>query len=93
MGMTHRDMMFRMDSRELSEWFAYDCIDRIGEQRADERNAILCQMVAAFGGKPPKLEAFMPYPLDEGKSVKAKTGKQSTDDLAVQLVAMFGGSN
>ncbi len=81
MGMTHRDMMSRMDSRELSEWFAYDCIDRIGEQRADERNAILCQMVAAFGSKPPKLEAFMPYPLEEGKTVK-QTGKEQASILS-----------
>lgn len=75
MGMTVRRMLHEMDSRELTEWFAYDCIDRIGEQRGDERNAILCQMVAAIGGKPPKIEAFMPYPLEEQKQVK-QSGKE-----------------
>ncbi len=79
--MTVRRMLREMDSRELTEWFAYDCIDRIGEQRGDERNAILCQMVAAFGGKPPKLEAFMLYPLEEKTKVK-QTGKEQASILA-----------
>ncbi len=70
-----------MDSRELTEWFAYDCIDRIGDQRGDERNAILCQMIAAIGGKPPKLDAFLPYPLEEHKPAK-QSGKEQASILS-----------
>jgi hypothetical protein len=79
--MTVRRLLREMDSRELTEWIAYDCIDRIGDQRGDERNAILCQLVASIGGKPPKLEAFMPYPLEESKPVK-QSGKEQASILA-----------
>ncbi len=38
--------MQRIDSRELSEWFAYNLIDPFTEDRADKRAAIIARVVA-----------------------------------------------
>ena len=37
--MTVREMLNRMDSRELSEWIAFASVEPIGERRADARMA------------------------------------------------------
>ena len=79
--MTVRRLLHEMDSRELTEWLAYDCIDLVGDQRADERNAILCQTIVGLFGKSSKLEAFMPYPLEESKPVR-QSGKEQASILS-----------
>ena len=38
--------MQRVDSRELSEWVAYNLIDPFTEDRADKRSAIIARVVA-----------------------------------------------
>ena len=38
--------MQRVDSRELSEWFAYNLIDPFTEDRADKRSAIIARVAA-----------------------------------------------
>jgi hypothetical protein len=51
-GMTVKDMLWNIDSDELSEWMAYYEIFPTPEDRADIRNAILCATTAnAWGGK------------------------------------------
>lgn len=40
LGMTVKELLQRMDSRELSEWMAYYNIEPFGEERADIRQAI-----------------------------------------------------
>jgi len=50
------------DADEVLWWEAMFCVDPPGEQRMDERFAMLAQMVAAFSGSVPKREAFMLYP-------------------------------
>jgi hypothetical protein len=64
MGMSVRELLVRMDSRELAEWQAYEKIEPFGEWRADLRSAIVASVVAnAFRGKdsrPVSPEDFMP---------------------------------
>ena len=64
--MTVREMLGRIDSRELSEWMAYASIEPIGEKRMDMRFAVLnCTIVnlikSAVGdkGKSAEPEDFM----------------------------------
>ena len=62
-----RELLLRMDARELAEWEVFYRLDPWGEQRADLRNGILCALVAAFAGakKPPKPKDFMTHPDPE----------------------------
>lgn len=41
--MTVRRLLYEMDSRELSEWFAYDCIDGIDDPHSLERHGPMKQ--------------------------------------------------
>ena len=43
--MTVREMLARMDSRELSEWIAWYNFEPFGEERADMRSAIIACVV------------------------------------------------
>ena len=58
-----RELLARIDSRELSEWMAFYSIEPFGEERADLRNALLCQTILLphlkANTKPPSLESFM----------------------------------
>lgn len=54
-----RELLGRIDSRELSEWMAYWRIEPFGEEWL--RNAVLCMTInRANGGKEP-LQTWMPY--------------------------------
>ena len=64
--MTVREMLSRLDSRELSEWMAYSSIEPIGEYRNDLRFAMLtCTVTNLFKGavghkgKASKLDDFL----------------------------------
>lgn len=47
-----RELLARVNSRELAEWRAYELIEPFGEQRADLRAAIVASVMAnAFRGK------------------------------------------
>jgi hypothetical protein len=63
LGMTVRELLSRLDSRELSEWIAYYNLDPFGEARADYRAAMLACLTANINrGKhePFKISDFMP---------------------------------
>ncbi len=46
LGMTVRELLQRMDSRELSEWLAYDRIEPIGAVRSDLGAGIISATIA-----------------------------------------------
>jgi len=46
LGCTVKELLQRVDSRELSEWFAFNLIDPFTEDRADKRSAIIARVVA-----------------------------------------------
>lgn len=64
LGMTVREAMARVSSREFTEWIAYANLEPFGEERADFRTGIMASTVAnvnrAKGGKEYKPEDFMP---------------------------------
>ena len=47
LGCTVRELLQRIDSRELSEWMVFNEIDPFTEDRADDRSAIVARVVAA----------------------------------------------
>lgn len=63
--MTVRELLERIDSRELAEWQAYYGIEPWGEERADQRTAEITVRLANYlrGEKqePFDLYDFMPY--------------------------------
>jgi len=46
LGMTVAELSERMDSRELSEWMAYNNLEPFGEERADARSGIVAATIA-----------------------------------------------
>jgi hypothetical protein len=44
--MTVRELLGKLDSRELTEWMAYDGLDPIGQERDDLRAGIVASTVA-----------------------------------------------
>lgn len=56
MGCTVKELLARVDSKELSEWQAYYAINPFGQRRADMRMARLCTIMAnAWRGKGPSI--------------------------------------
>jgi hypothetical protein len=77
--MTVKELLGRVDSRELSEWMAFYSLDPWGEQRADLRHGISCALFAAAHtekGKPsPKPSEFMPFTEPQEEKPQGLTGK------------------
>lgn len=46
LGCTRKELLQRIDSKELSEWQAYNLIDPFTEERADKRSAIIARVNA-----------------------------------------------
>jgi hypothetical protein len=72
--MTVKQLLASLDSRELTEWAAFDAIETIGEARADLRAGIVASAAANHGyrdiPKPYKPADFMPFlEHDEDKPV------------------------
>ena len=69
LGCTVKELLARMDSKELSEWMAYNSIDPFTENRADMRQAITSRILAAGLLKKQfcNLDDFMPIrkPVEE----------------------------
>ncbi len=87
--MTVRELLGRIDSRELSEWIAYASIEPIGENRQDLRFAMLACTIAnlvkgAVGskGKPSKLEDFL---------LKFDPPKQQSTENMKSMMRMLSG--
>lgn len=53
LGMTVRELLDRIDSRELSQWIAYHNIEPWGDEREDLRHGIRAAVTAnsAFGSR------------------------------------------
>ena len=79
--MTLAEAQRRIDSREFTDWIAFNAIEPIGPQRYDVPIAMLCDVVARCNGaKNTKAQDFMPV-FD---------GRQTTDEMRSQLTAAFG---
>lgn len=61
LGLTVRELLARIDGRELAEWEAYAQIEPWGEWRADYRAALVASVIAnANWGKAFTPDDFMP---------------------------------
>lgn len=63
-GCTVRELLLRLDSRELTEWMAFDALEPIGGRRGDRNAAIVAATVAnchrGRRSRPYQVEDFMP---------------------------------
>jgi hypothetical protein len=85
--MTVKELLERMDSRELTEWRAYYNIDPWGEERADLRQAQTSAIMAsAFDKKQWQVKDFM---LSSTKRTH-KTGKRQTTEEMKALLMSIG---
>ena len=60
MGCTVRELQQRMDSREFSEWLAFNQLDPIGAWRADLNSATVCAVIGAAHGGKGRIADYMP---------------------------------
>ena len=73
LGMTVRELLSTVDSRELAEWIAYHThVEPIGEVRGDLRAGIVASTIANVNRKkhraPFKAHDFMPYLKDTSQT-------------------------
>jgi len=71
--MTVRDLLSRIDSRELSEWQAFFSIEPMPEQRSDYRSGVIASVIAntnrGKNTKPFEPKDFIPdYEKTSGKT-------------------------
>jgi len=82
--MTRRELLARLDSRELTEWRAYATVEPFGEERADRRAALICMVMANLqkGKKQPafELDDFM---LQFGEADEPLTPEQMMTAFAL----------
>ena len=87
--MTVRELLQRMDSRELSEWLAYDQIEPIGAVRGDLNAGIISSTIAnCHRGKNQK--AFTPVdfmPLHKSATAGSNEDVAMTHSALNSLVA------
>jgi len=91
LGKTLREIE-AMDAREFAEWQAYYAIDPWGDQREDLRTAMVCQLVSAFGGKPPPLRDFMPF-ADEARKEREPISAEALSGVLMQAQAWMKHGN
>lgn len=83
--MTVRELLARIDSRELAEWMAYYSLDPFGTERDDLQAGIVASTIAnANSGKGKAFQPndFMPY--SDNKQ------EQTADDMQTLLNTMAG---
>lgn len=75
-----RELLRRIDSRELQEWQAYYELEPFGEERGDLRAGIVAATVANANRNPKKTKPFKPgdFMVDYEKLVTSQSGNQST---------------
>jgi len=85
MGVPVRELLARVDSRELAEWRAYERLEPFGEWRADYRAAIVASVMAnAFRGKESRAftpEDFMPKFGEPKREPDWKAGRAIFDAM------------
>jgi hypothetical protein len=83
--MTVRELLARIDSKELAEWMVYYSLDPFGNERGDLQAGIIASTVAnANSGKGRAFQPsdFMPYA--DGKQ------EQTANDMKATLNTMAG---
>jgi len=87
--MTVRELLSRVDSRELAEWVAYNSIDPIGNFRSDLQSGIIASTIANVNrGKhtsPFSPQDFMPV-LDKPTKVNSVDEMKATMMRAVSII-------
>ena len=79
--MSVKEAKQKIDAREFAGWKAYYDAEPFGDERADIRNAMLCQLVACgFGGKNFELSDFM---------VTYEKDKPTEEEVARKINAAF----
>jgi len=85
--MTVKELLERMDSRELCEWMAFYDIAPFGEERADIRQAITsCTIANAWSKQKHKVKDFIPTftkPQEKGKRQR-----QTTEEMKKLLMSV-----
>ncbi len=83
--MTVRELLERIDSRELTEWRAFYELEPFGCEKEDSRIGVIAATIAnvfrAKRGKTYKVEDFMPL-LPTGKKQSVEEMKQIFTELA-----------
>lgn len=93
MGCTVRELLSRMDSRELAEWMAYYSVEPFGDTAADVRNALLCSLLAnIWRGKGQRVYRIGDFTLAR-EPRKKKTWKNLKDFLLKKCKAKEDGSD
>lgn len=83
MGCTVRELLVRIDSRELREWMAFYQIEPFGEQVVDYRESRLAAILAnAFRGKNQR-----PYGINDFSLIKQTPKRQSWQKMRDMLQA------
>jgi len=87
--MTVRELLSRVDSRELAEWVAYNSIDPIGNFRSDLQSGIVASTIANVNrGKntnPYSPQDFMPI-LETKSKVSSEEDMKATMMRATQII-------
>lgn len=90
--MTVRELLSRIDSRELTEWQEYFKLEPFGEERADLRTAQVCRVIAEMY----RSKDQRPYTLDDfllkfGESLVSDDAEDTTPQpqLIESQKAMF----
>ena len=91
--MTVRELLARMDSRELAEWQAYYRLEPFGQERADLRAGIVASTLANIH-RDPKRKAFAPedfMPRFEGPEADRgpRSRPQPWQEIKADLLALF----
>ena len=88
--MTVRQLLENLDSRELTEWAAYDLIEPFGPWRADLRAGIVASTVAnALRGKGSRAYD----PTDFLPDFSGKPSEEMTPDQTIAAFATAFGAN
>lgn len=83
--MTVKELLERMDSRELTEWFVYYTLEPFGEERADVRQAIAsCTMANLWTKQRHKINDFMPV----FKKARKTGERQTTEEMKALLMSI-----
>ena len=89
LGMTVRELLARMDSRELAEWMAYYQLEPFGGFRGDLHAGLVCSTIANANkgkrGKPFTPADFMPLNKPDNK-------EQTEDDMRGLLEGLARGT-
>jgi hypothetical protein len=86
--MTVRSLLAEMDSRELTEWMAYDVVEPFGDGRGDIQAGVVASTIANIhrtkNARPYKPTDFVP------RYGEPPPREPTADEAAAATMAMFG---